>query len=292
MLTVWVDFPPDLPPTAKQVALEACTEGLGRGVCLELTPGGRGDFVLRVIQGASNGDTLTVAVAGTGPGPAGTANAARSLQFSSDHPVLDRWTAVGLVVGSLATELARVERPTSASVVPHTPPRLPAPDPFAEVVLGAVLTPPIAGKTDHYGLFMAAALDPFNWPVWLGITARYTVHPGDPALDWWSVGTGPTWRVVPGRGLLEWQLRLELVWELVRATTTRDGQPESDSRHRLGGRVSAMQGLRLTDSSRLVVGASVDYAEPSISIRAAGRTASEVGRAQGAGFIGLGWTWQ
>jgi hypothetical protein len=261
-------------PRAQYALVQACDEAFSAGRCglaTEAVPAGSAVRHARVRW--LDEDQLRVRVELAEHGQAQR----RELEFRTTDSPIERWRAVGLVVGTIADEstarsmTAAPPAPAVSTPTPEPSPRA-VPTPLAppDAWLDATfIGGPALGSSWRFGGSLRTSHRVYG-PVFALGSVRYAERPTDARnlqLRWFwpSIGAGGTWRPAMDFDL---QARLELLAELAEATAT-DGRGRQDSSKRwaAGARIGADAGWRLLEWGELVVGGDVSYTGHPIEVR-------------------------
>lgn len=296
---VFIELPAgDIPPSAAVALIDACSAGAAGRVC-RLTDSAltaESDVVASVDFTGPEQRLATVRL-GLGWRKERTWQT-RRLEFRAADESTERWRSVGLVIGALAADYARLPGANKSENGGGPPdvhvkrPLMKAPPRTWWVDGGLVSTAPVDGIPWRGGVYARASLAP--WPVPIAATASFRYErrlagASDFDLELSSGSLGAALRVeVGGFGV---EARLEVLRQFVVLSASDDnGSSERRGRWHTGVRGGLDVDLRLGDHFLAVVGADATLLDAPTRIEVRNRPVGVVSSVGLAALLGLRWS--
>lgn len=283
--------PPDAGHETTAALVEACSAAFARGRC-ELGSGLLGSR-RALVRWSEDGASAAIEVETSGSSPE-----RRELNFTATDASIERWRAVGLVIGTLARDSEDPASPVEHTAEPKPTPKRRVPDakplstervPPSTWLTLAFATGPL-GDTLAYGASLRAAHVVMG-PAFASVSLRYLTRPEDAhgvTLDLFAPSLGGGVRYSLGSGF-ELGGRVDATVELARARARSGGRSESASRVAVGGRVGCDAALAVAGPLSLELGGDVSYIGRPIQLRVASRDVEELSPLRLTGLFGLRW---
>lgn len=280
---VYVEVVPGGGADAVAALEEACSAAYSRGRCVVGAPA-RDEGMRARVRWQPGESSADVAIEGQ-PG--------RVLSFSEEDAVMERWRAVGLILGTLARDAP--ERRNEPTVRAPVRPRAELPrasskgvSPRSWLSIAALAGP--MGSGWRYGGSLRAS-HAVATPAFGLLGVRYSLRARGEhgvALGFMSasIGAGLRW---PVSGTLDLSPRLELVGELTRATADDGTRSASESRTALGARGGLELGYHLSGSVELEAGGDASYIGGPIDLRVHSREVETLPAWSVSATLGVRW---